>query len=151
MKLCQIDVTEVQPVHPESGIITAVSRSLAGTCRRLFTYSFMSSLPLPPRMRMNPESRVIPGDGFRHSLDGRLEVLVSRVDVEPLLQDVVRGQLRELFDDSWLMRMFGADQHAMPLPPGGPGSVRRRSWSVRPGPSSGGRTDRQPVHRTSSW
>ena len=66
---------------------------------------------------MNPESLVIPRDGCRHSLHRRLEVLMTRVDVEPLLQDVVRRQLRELFDDRGLMRMFRADQDAMPLPP----------------------------------
>ncbi len=66
---------------------------------------------------MNPESLVIPRDGFRHSFNRRLEVLVTRVDVEPLLQDVVRRQLRELFDDRGLMRMFRADQDAMPVPP----------------------------------
>ncbi len=70
---------------------------------------------------MNPESLVIPRDGFRHSFNRRLEVLMTRVDVEPLLQDVVRRQLRELFDDRGLMRMFRADQDAMPLPPASPG------------------------------
>ena len=72
-------------------------------------------------MRMNPESLVIPRDGFRHSFHRRLEVLLMRVDVEPLLQDVVRRQLRELFDDRGLMRMLRADQDAMPLPPASPG------------------------------
>jgi hypothetical protein len=66
---------------------------------------------------MNPESLVIPRDGFRHSFHRRLEVLMTRVDVEPLLQDGVRCQLRELFDDRGLMCMFRADQDTMPLPP----------------------------------
>ncbi len=70
---------------------------------------------------MNPESLVIPSDGSRHSFHRRLEVLLMRVDVEPLLQDVVRRQLRELFDDRGLMRMLRADQDAMPLPPASPG------------------------------
>ena len=42
---------------------------------------------------------------------------MTRVDVEPLLQKVVRHQLPELFDDRGLMCMFRADQHSMPLPP----------------------------------
>ncbi len=77
--------------------------------------------PPLPRARMNPESRVIPGDGSCHSLQRRLEVRVSRVDVEPLLQDVVRRQLRKLFDDRGVMRTLRADQNAMPLPPPSPG------------------------------
>src|SRR5262249_42345143 len=67
-------------------------------------------------MRINPESRVIPGDGFRHSFHRQLEVLMTRVDIEPLLQDVVRRQMRELFENSVLMRMFRADKNAMPHP-----------------------------------
>ena len=66
---------------------------------------------------MDPESLVVLCDGFRNSFHRRLEVLMTRGDVEPLLQDVVRRQLRELFDDRRLMRMFRADQDAMPLPP----------------------------------
>jgi hypothetical protein len=46
---------------------------------------------------------------------------MTRVEVEPLLQHVVRGQLRELFNDRGLMRMFRADQDAMPRPPASPG------------------------------
>lgn len=72
-------------------------------------------------MRPNAESLVIPRDGFRHSFHRRLEVLTTRVNVEPLLQDFVRHQFRELFDDRGLLRMFGADQDAMPLPPASPG------------------------------
>ena len=66
---------------------------------------------------MNPESLVIPRDGFRDSFHRRLEVLMNRIDVKPLLQDVVRRQVRELFDDRGLMRIFRADQDAMPRPP----------------------------------
>src|SRR5262249_3427218 len=68
-------------------------------------------------MRINPESWVIVGDGFRHSFHRQLEFLMSRGDIEPLLQDVVRHQLWELFDDRGLIRMFRADQYAMPFPP----------------------------------
>jgi hypothetical protein len=70
---------------------------------------------------MNPESLVIPRDGFCHSSHRRLEVVMTRVDVEPLLQGVMRGQLRERFDDRGLMRMIRADQDTMPLPPASPG------------------------------
>ena len=56
---------------------------------------------------MNPESLVIPRDGFRHSFHRRLELLMVRVDVEPLLQDVVRRELRKLFNDRGLMRIAG--------------------------------------------
>lgn len=72
-------------------------------------------------MRMNPESFVIPRDGSRDSFHRRLEVLMARVDVEPLLQYVVRLQLRKLFSDRGLMRMFRTDQNTMPLPPAGLG------------------------------
>ena len=72
-------------------------------------------------MRVNTESLVIPLDGFRHSFHRRFEVFMPRVDVEPFLQDVVRCQLWELFDDRGLMRMFCAEQDAMPLPPASPG------------------------------
>ena len=70
---------------------------------------------------MNPESLVIPRDGFRNSFHRQLEVLMTRVDVEPLLQDVVGRQLRELFDERGLMSMFRADQNAMPFPAAGLG------------------------------
>ena len=66
---------------------------------------------------MNPESLVVPRDGFRHTFHRRLEVLMTRVDVEPLLQGIVRRQLPELFDDRRLMCMVRTDQHTMPLPP----------------------------------
>ncbi len=66
---------------------------------------------------MNPESLVVPRDGFCHTFHRGFEVLMTRVDVEPLLQKVVRHQLPELFDDRGLMCMFRADQHSMPLPP----------------------------------
>ena len=65
---------------------------------------------------MNPESLIVPGDGPGHSLNGRFEIRMSRVDEEPFLQDVVRRQLRELSDDRRVMRMFRADQDAVPLP-----------------------------------
>jgi hypothetical protein len=39
-------------------------------------------------------------------------------DVKPLLQYVVRHQLGELFEDPGLLRVFRADQHAMPFPSG---------------------------------
>ena len=42
---------------------------------------------------------------------------MTRVDVKPLLQHVVRRQFGELFDDRGLLRKFGAEQDAMPLPP----------------------------------
>ena len=70
---------------------------------------------------MNPESLVIPSDGCRHPFHRRLEVFMTRVEVEPLLQYVVRRQLREFFNDRGLMCMFRADQDAMPLPPASPG------------------------------
>jgi hypothetical protein len=66
---------------------------------------------------MNPESLVVPGDGPDHSLQRRFEIRVSRVDEKPLLQDVVRRQLRELRDDRGVMRVFRANQHTMPFPP----------------------------------
>jgi hypothetical protein len=66
---------------------------------------------------MNPESRVIARDRFCHSFHCLLEVLITRIDVEPLLQDVMRRQLRELLDDRGVMRMLSTDQNAMPLPP----------------------------------
>ena len=65
---------------------------------------------------MNPESLVVSGDGSGHSLQRRLEVRVSRIDEEPLLQDRVRRQLRELADDSAVMRVFRAYENTMPLP-----------------------------------
>jgi len=70
---------------------------------------------------MNPESLVIPLDGFRHSFHRRFELFMPRVDVEPFFQDVVRCKLREIFDDRRVMRMFRADQDAMPFPPACPG------------------------------
>ena len=70
---------------------------------------------------MNPESLVIPSDGCRHPFHRRLEVFMTRVEVEPLLQHVVRRQLRELFSDRGLIQMFRADQDTMPRPPASPG------------------------------
>src|SRR5262249_38029378 len=72
-------------------------------------------------MRMNPESLVISRDGFCHAFHRRLEVLMTRVDVEPLLQDFVRRQLRERFDDRRLMCMVRADEDTVPLPAASPG------------------------------
>src|SRR5690242_14398366 len=72
-------------------------------------------------MRLNSEARIIPGDGFCQALHRSLKVLMMRVDVEPLLQDIVRRQLRELFDDYCVMRTFGADQDTVPLPAAGLG------------------------------
>ena len=72
---------------------------------------------------MNSESRVIACDGCCQSLHRWLEVIVVRVDVEPLLQDIVRCQLRKLSDDCGLMRMFGADQDTVPLPAAGLGRL----------------------------
>ena len=66
---------------------------------------------------MNSESLVVLRDGFCYTFHRRLEVLMTRVNVEPLLQKVVRYQLPKLFDDRGLMCMFRADQHSMPLPP----------------------------------
>src|SRR6516225_9845480 len=68
-------------------------------------------------MRVNPESLVIALDGFGHSFDRRFEVFVPRVYVEPLLQDIVRCQLRKLSDDGGLVRTLRANQDTMPLPP----------------------------------
>ncbi len=70
---------------------------------------------------MNAESSVIPRDGVGHPFHGRFELLMTRVDVEPLLQDVVTRQVRKLFDDRRLMRMYRAEQDAMPLPAATPG------------------------------
>ena len=72
-------------------------------------------------MGTNAESLVIPRDGLRHAFHRRLEVLMTRVDVEPLLQNVVRRQFRELFDDPGLLCSVSADQDAMPVPPASPG------------------------------
>ena len=44
---------------------------------------------------------------------------MTRVNIEPLFQDVVRRQLRELFDDREVMDMIRAEQDTMPLPPAG--------------------------------
>ena len=68
---------------------------------------------------MNSKSWVVPGDGFRHSFQRRLEVRVPRVEIEPLLEDAMRRQLRELGDDRAVMRVVGADEDAVPLPPAG--------------------------------
>ena len=68
---------------------------------------------------MNPESRIIPRNRVRDSLHRRLEVRMARVEVEPLLQDVMRGQWWEFFDDRRMMRVVRADQDAVPLPPAG--------------------------------
>jgi hypothetical protein len=46
---------------------------------------------------------------------------MMRVDVEPLLQDVMRRQLWELLDDCGVMRTFRADQDTVPLPAAGLG------------------------------
>ncbi len=70
---------------------------------------------------MNPEPVVVPSDGFRHSFHSGLEVLMTRVDVEPLFQDFVRLQLRDFFDDRGLIRTLCADQDPMPVPPAAPG------------------------------
>jgi len=40
-----------------------------------------------------------------------------RIYVEPLLQDVVRRELRKLFDDRGMVHPIRADQHTVPLPP----------------------------------
>jgi len=76
----------------------------------------LSSSLVPPRSRLNAESLVIARDRLRNVFHRPLEVFVPRVDIEPLLQDVVRRQMPELFDDRRLMLMFRAHQHAVPLP-----------------------------------
>jgi hypothetical protein len=67
-------------------------------------------------MRMNAKSLIIACDGFRDSCHCLLEVLVTRIDVKPLLQYVVRRQLGELLEDRGLLCVFRADQRAMPFP-----------------------------------
>ena len=79
--------------------------------------SLISSRLLLPRVRTDTEPPVIARDRSSHPIHRRLEVLMTRVDVEPLLQDVVRCQLRKFFDDARMMRMLGADQDAVPFPP----------------------------------
>jgi len=65
---------------------------------------------------MNSEPRVVASDRLRHSLHRRLELRMSRVDVEPFLQHIVRRQWLELSDNRGVMRVFGADQDAVPFP-----------------------------------
>ena len=66
---------------------------------------------------MNPESLIVPCNRLRYSFHCRFEIVMTRVDVEPLSQNVVPRQLRELFDDCGVTRTLRADQDAMPLPP----------------------------------
>src|SRR5882724_7904722 len=65
---------------------------------------------------MDSEARVVLSHSLRHARHGGFERLVPRIKVQPLLQEAMRSQVRELPDDRRLVLMPGANQHAVPLP-----------------------------------
>ena len=70
---------------------------------------------------------------------------MTRVDEEPLLENIVRLELREFPDDRGLARLVRADEDPRAI-------SSDRSWSARRAPASAGRRGTRPLRRTfSSW
>src|SRR6185436_1861605 len=62
------------------------------------------------------EARVIACDMLRHGFHGGFEIFVGRIDEQPLSQNLMWQQRRELGLNGSVMFVTRADQHAVPVP-----------------------------------
>lgn len=77
------------------------------------------SRPSPRTPRQDAEAGIIGCYALRHRFHSGFEILVSRIDEQPLSQNLVRQQRREVGLEGSVMCVVRADQHAVPVPAAG--------------------------------